>query len=305
MELLRLIGMVSVAAGFAMVTLGYARTAAARRSPLAEIIDDDSWQSHVQNGQPLSARLFGPAKGGLGALGKKLTPGAMLTKMRRHAVLAGIGAGGVESILAIKAVATLTGATILPVTAMASGVTALNKPILLALVGGASGFFLPDLWISRKGRTRQELIRKDLPETIDLMAICVQAGMGLEAAIDLASQTLPGPLGDELYRLLQEIQLGSSRRQALQMLRERTDVNELASFALALIQADATGSPIAEVLQANSARMRMLRRQTAREKAAKLPVKLLFPTLLFIFPALFVVVIGPAGISIFEMFSKA
>ena len=143
-------------------------------------------------------------------------------------------------------------------------------------------------------------IRTELPETIDLMAISVQAGMGLEAAIELASQSLPGPLGDELHRLLQEIQLGSSRREALHQLRNRTEVSELSSFALALIQADAIGSPIADVLQSNSARMRLIRRQVAREKAAKLPVKLLIPMMLFIFPALLIVIIGPAGLSIME-----
>jgi tight adherence protein C len=134
------------------------------------------------------------------------------------------------------------------------------------------------------------------------MAIAVQSGMGLEGSMDLVSRKIPGALGDELHRMLQEIQLGSSRRQALQNLRERTDVDELSTFALALIQADQVGSPIADVLQTYAGEMRMLRRQRAREVAAKLPVKLLFPLLFAIFPALMIVVLGPAAISIFKAF---
>ncbi|MGH2708875.1 MAG: type II secretion system F family protein, partial [Actinomycetota bacterium] len=130
----------------------------------------------------------------------------------------------------------------------------------------------------------------------------VQAGIGLEGSIELVSRKLPGALGDELHRLLQEIQLGASRRQALQALRDRTNVSELSTFALALIQADTVGSPVARVLGAHAAEMRMLRRQRAREKAAKLPVKLLFPLLLTIFPALMIIVIGPAVISIIKVF---
>lgn len=224
-----------------------------------------------------------------------------MTRMRRHAMLAGLGPSGVEAILALKAAATAAGATLLPlaVGVLTGGSGAL---VLWGIVGGAAGFFIPDLLIAKQGTARQLQIKRTLPETIDLMAIAVQAGMGLEAAIELVSQKLPGALGDELYRLLQEVQLGSSRRQALQRLRDRTEVDELSAFALALIQADIIGSPVAEVLQSNANQMRLIRRQDAREMAAKLPVKLLFPMLLFIFPALIVVIIGPAAISILSTF---
>ena len=235
----------------------------------------------------------------MGRLGRWFTPTSQMEKMRRNATLAGIGSGGIEGILATKAIGTLAGAIVVPLVMAGLGVK-FGGVVWFAAVGGAFGFLLPGIWVSRTGRLRQTAIRTELPETIDLMAISVQAGMGLEAAIELASQSLPGPLGDELHRLLQEIQLGSSRREALHQLRNRTDVSELSSFALALIQADAIGSPIAEVLQSNSARMRLIRRQVAREKAAKLPVKLLIPMMLFIFPALLIVIIGPAGLSIME-----
>lgn len=296
MEPMQILSMVSIAAGILISAVGLARLSSATSSPLAEIADEVVDFDALPT-IPLGQRLFGPAKGGLGRLGRRFTPSSRLDKMRRHATLAGMGSGGVESVLAAKAVAAAVGATVVPLVIAAVGLE-FGSVVLFAIVGGGLGFMLPGLWVDRVGRKRQAQIRRDLPETIDLMAISVQAGMGLEAAIELASQSLPGPLGDEMHRLLQEIQLGSSRRQALHQLRDRTEVRELSSFALALIQADAIGSPIAEVLQSNSARMRLIRRQDAREKAAKLPVKLLIPMMLFIFPALFVVVIGPAAISV-------
>ena len=126
--------------------------------------------------------------------------------------------------------------------------------------------------------------------------------MGLEQAIELVARRMPGALGEEFHRMLQEVQLGASRREALAHLRERTEVPELSTFALSLAQADSLGSPLGEVLRVQAAQMRMLRRQRAREIAAKVPVKLLFPLLLFIFPALAIVVIGPAIVTILKAF---
>jgi tight adherence protein C len=127
--------------------------------------------------------------------------------------------------------------------------------------------------------------------------------MGLEAAIDLVVQRLPGALGEELHRMLQELALGVSRREAFANLRDRTEVDELSTFALILTQADALGSPLGSVLRAQAAEMRALRRQRAREQGAKTPVALLFPLLLGIFPALMLVIMGPAVVSIVRAFS--
>jgi len=135
--------------------------------------------------------------------------------------------------------------------------------LLWGIVGAAAGFFAPDIFIARKGKERQAEIRRALPETLDLLAIAVGAGMGLEAAIDLVIQRLPGALCEEFHRLLQELALGVSRREALANLRDRTEVDELSTFALILTQADALGSPLGSVLKAQAAEMRALRRQRA------------------------------------------
>ncbi|HWL35818.1 MAG TPA: type II secretion system F family protein, partial [Frankiaceae bacterium] len=166
------------------------------------------------------------------------------------------------------------------------------------LLGVLLGFTTPDILLSMRADKRQGDIRRALPEALDLMAISVQAGVGLEQAVAIVTERLPGPLGEELSRFLHEIQLGFSRREALVSLRERTACPELATFILALLQADGLGIAIGEVLKTQAAEIRAKRRQLARERAAKAPVRLLFPLIFGILPALFVVILGPAGIQI-------
>ncbi len=287
-----------------MAAIGVGQTLTGRRAvtSASEVLLGEGPGYSEEIDRPFSERLLGPAWGSFRKMGRTLTPSWQMKRMRRNAQLAGMGPGGVEGILALKAAAVAAGATLIPL-AMASLGASFGPVVLWAVLGGAIGFFVPDLWVAKKGSARQEDIRRTLPETIDLMAIAVQAGMGLEGSIELVARKLPGALGEELQRLLQEIQLGSSRRQALQKLRERTEITELSTFAMALIQADTIGSPVAEVLQTHAFEMRLLRRQRARETAAKLPVKLLFPLLLTIFPALMIIVIGPAMVTVIDAFS--
>lgn len=302
--LLLLLSVAAVAGGLGFAAMGVGQAVTGRRAAPAasDVILSDGPGYEQELHRPLSVRLLGPTWNNFRQMGRSVTPGWQLSRMRRHALLAGMGPNGIEGLLAIKAAGVAAGATLLPLAFAALGAE-FGSVVLWAVLGGTAGFFLPDVWIARKGERRQEEIRRDLPETIDLMAIAVQAGMGLEGAIELVSRKLPGPLGEELHRLLQEVQLGASRKQALQKLRDRTEVAELSTFAMALIQADTIGSPIADVLQTHAREMRLVRRQRAREIAAKLPVKLLFPLLLFIFPALMVIVIGPAIVAIVQAFT--
>lgn len=298
-------GLASVAGGLGFVGMGAARLVVAGRSrttpDVLEALWDPRWDGPRDLERPLSARLGGPAADALARMGRAITPRNWLARMRRKTAYAGLGGASVEGLLAAKGVLTLAGAFLLPLGAAAVGVN-IGGVVLWAIIGGCIGFLLPDAWIARRAERRQADIRRTLPETLDLLAISVQAGLGLEGAIELVSRKLPGALGEELQRLLQETQLGTSRREALEKLRSRTDVPELSAFTLALVQADTIGSPIAEVLRSHAAEIRMIRRQRAREAAAKVPVKLLFPLLFGIFPALAIVVIGPAAVSIAQAF---
>lgn len=301
MNTLMIIGMLGVAAGLGLVTVGVGRAVVAARTSgdVTEAILQDAPAPQVEFAQPFVVRLFGPAWELFERIARTVTPRWWLTRMRRNADLAGLGRWGIEGVLAFKGAFAAGGAAlgVLSVVLLGAGV---GGVIVWALLGAVLGFFAPDFLIVRRAGARQSDLRKALPETLDLMAIAVQAGMGLEGAIDLVTRRLPGSLSEEFQRMLREIQLGASRKEALQHLRERTEVSELSTFALALIQSDSLGTPLVDVLRAQSAQMRTLRRQRAREYAAKVPVKLLFPLLVGIFPALAVVIVGPAVLAIIE-----
>ncbi|MEL7209328.1 MAG: type II secretion system F family protein, partial [Actinomycetota bacterium] len=165
----------------------------------------------------------------------------------------------------------------------------------LGAVVGAVG---PSSSLNRAVETRQKAVQKSLPDVLDLLVISVEAGLGFEQAVDRVIENVPGELSDEFARVLGETQAGSSRSDALRSMQERVDTPEVRSFVLAMIQADTFGVSIGRVLRAQADEMRIKRRQLAQEKAQKAPVKMMIPMVLCIFPALFVVVLGPAMINI-------
>lgn len=307
MSLMLLLAPAAIGSGLAAVAVGVAGRAQARQ-PSAAAIRAIVGETFVDTREaelsaPLTQRLLGPAGESMARLARRITPSSMVKRLRRNISLAGMGNFGIEGVLALKVAAGTVFGVGLPMLMGMLG-THLGGIFIWVLLGGSLGFMAPDIVIARKGKERQAEIRKTLPETLDLLAIAVGAGMGLEAAVELVIQRLPGALGDEFHRLLQELSLGVSRRESFGNLRERTEVDELSTFALILAQADALGTPLSVVLRSQAAEMRMLRRQRAREQGAKTPVALLFPLLLGIFPALMLVVMGPAVISVIKAFSS-
>lgn len=174
---------------------------------------------------------------------------------------------------------------------------------LLALTGGAALFFLPDLLLYNLALKRQQETAKGLAEALDLLSVCVQAGQGFDAALAHIARNIEGPIAGEFARVLSEIQIGRSREQAFTAMGERVQLPEVKNFTSALTQADRLGLPIGAVLQEQTATMRRVRRQKADEQAQKVTVKILFPLLLCLFPALFVVIIGPGALNMMKAFS--
>ncbi|HYT26416.1 MAG TPA: type II secretion system F family protein, partial [Actinomycetota bacterium] len=166
------------------------------------------------------------------------------------------------------------------------------------------GYFAPNIVLLNKVQRRQAQIRRALPDSIDLLTISVEAGLGFDAALAHVSRNTTGPLAEEFYRTLQEVQLGRSRGEAMRNLADRSSVPELSTFVLAMVQADVFGISVANVLRIQSREMRKKRRQMAEERAMKVPIKVLFPVLFCIFPALFVVILGPAIMRIAAAFSR-
>lgn len=175
--------------------------------------------------------------------------------------------------------------------------------IALGIFLAALLYFLPDLLIYNAGVKRQQEIELELPNTLDQLLISVEAGLGFEAAMARAGDNGKGAIAQELTRTLQDIQVGRPRQEAYEALAQRSSVQDLRSFVRAVVQADKYGIGIAKVLRTQAKQARVKRRQRAEEKAMKLPVKVLFPLLLCIFPVLFIVLLGPAAIKIVEAFS--
>ena len=166
--------------------------------------------------------------------------------------------------------------------------------IFLAAIAGLVGFMLPDFWLRSRVRQRKAEIKRTLPDALDMLTICVDAGAGLDSAMLKISEKWKNAIATEFGKVVAEIRIGKTRREALQSLVERTDVPEVASFVAVLLQADQFGLSIANVLHNQSEQLRIRRWQRAEEEARKVPIKLLFPLIFFIFPALLVVTIGPA-----------
>ncbi len=225
---------------------------------------------------------------------------------RVHAAITRAGLSGqfrAEEIISLQVLGGLIGG-LLGVLVVATGAISGGMGILAALVLPVCGAQLPKSWLDRKVDERVAAILRDLPDTLDLLAISVEAGMAFEGALNVVCDHFSSPLADEFARTLREMELGLPRREALQNLKKRTEVPELSNFVLTLTQADALGMPIGRALKTAADEMRLRRRQWAREKAAKLPVKILFPLVLFIFPAIFVVLLGPAASDIMDSFNS-
>ena len=248
--------------------------------------------------QPVWVRVVKPFSGKALKGVTRLTPSDYLERKHKKLLFAGLtGTMRAEEFVIAQAAAT----GLLTVGALAYVVVAAPAPrigVMMVVLAPVIGWCLPASWLSRKVTERQQAILKDLPDTLDLLAISVEAGMGFEGALEIVCQHFDSPLSHEFARTLHEMELGLPRRDAFQNLKRRTQVPELSNFVLALLQADALGIPIGRVLKTQAEEMRNKRRQWAREKAAKLPVKMLFPLVLFVFPAIMVVVLGPAAFGI-------
>jgi tight adherence protein C len=252
--------------------------------------------------KPFVERAFAPVVVGLSRLLGRFTPAGYLEKMQQKLMYAGNPSGmDASSLVVIKVVLLITGLFIsFALRGFGEGLTA----FLILVAPPVMGFVLPDVWINRRIEERQAAMLRALPDTLDLLVISVEAGLGFDSALARVVTTVPGPLSEEFFRMLQETRVGVSRRDAMRHLMDRTDLEELRSFLLAMLQAEAFGVAIARVLRVQADEMRIKRRQRAQEKAFAAPVKIVFPLVFCIFPALFVVLLGPAAISISQAFAS-
>lgn len=235
----------------------------------------------------------------LDSLGKKF-PKKSRSRLERKIILAGSPKNlTLDGLISLKLLAIPAALLITILLVISVGVAPAKLPVIL-VAASAGAFFLPDLWLNSLITKRQKEIRRALPDTLDLLTVSIEAGLGFDAALSKVVKNTDTALSTEFYRLLQEIQLGVSRKEAFKNLEARTEVPELNSFILAILQAEVFGISIGKVLRVQSKEMRIKRRQRAEEMAMKAPVKIVFPLLLCIFPALNIVILGPAAIQIYN-----
>ncbi len=251
---------------------------------------------------PLKERALKPFLNGLTGLGRRFTPVGYVDKVRQKFVHMGNpDPVAVDRFLALR-VATVVGAVGVFIAVFIVGLLPFDGNMRLAVGGFLMALLLigPDTVINRKVEDRAKAIQRTLPDVLDLLTISVEAGLGFEQALDRVIHAVPGPLSDEFSRMLGETRAGAARADAMRAMDERCNAPELRSFVLAIIQADSFGVSIGRVLRGQSEEMRIKRRQLAQERAQKAPVKMLIPMVFCIFPALFLVVLGPAMMSIME-----
>ncbi len=279
------------------VSVASRRTAGAsnlkrRTSPLAEVTD----ARELILSQGAGSRLGMPMLRSLGSTLRRVTPAGWVDSLRRRLVLAGkADRFSLERLLVVK-FALAAGGLVVSLMFL-SGLSGAMFIVATAVLT-AIGFFLPDAVVSSQADTRQESIRMELSDTLDQVRMTVDAGLGFEAALGRVARTGDGPLAEELHRTLREIQLGVPRHEALRNLADRTDVQDLNSFVLAVVQSEGYGIPIAKVLRVQSEELRDKRRQAAEERALKIPVLLIFPLAFCVFPVIFIVLLGPAIVRI-------
>jgi len=250
--------------------------------------------------QRLRERAFEPLRETFAKWVLKVNPRTSMEAISLRLLGAGLGRRlSPTGFLAAKGFLAVGGALmgVLVVSATGSGLGLLFMGAL-----GVGGFIAPDYFVSLKAKGRREKIRADLPDALDLLAVSVEAGLGFDGAIAKLTEHMEGPLAEEFGLTLGEMRIGESRADALKRMSERVDAPELSSFTRAIIQADQLGTSLGRILRVQAADTRMRRQAAAEERAMKAPIKMLFPTVLFIFPAMFLIILGPAFLNLDKIF---
>src|SRR5215210_5227131 len=252
--------------------------------------------------KPFGERVVAPLRATALRIGRRFTGADSGDRIRHKLDLAGNPPGWtVDRVVGGKVVGLVVGLLAAFAFSLLIG-PALSLRILMLAGGAVVGYFAPSLFLYQKAYDRSNQLARELPDAIDLLTISVESGLGFDAALQQVARNTDGPLADEFSRVLREMQIGSGRGEAMRALSERTNVVELRSFVSSMVQADAFGIPIANVLRVQSSEMRVKRRQRAEEKAQQVPVKMTIPLIFCILPCLFIAVMGPAAIHIMKNF---
>ena len=245
-------------------------------------------------------RVVAPASESLASFVLRLNPRVTVETVRVRLLAAGL-ADRLTPTAFLAAKGAMAGAALL-FGALVGFPASAGLGFMLALGGAVVGFFVPDFLLGARARARREKIRAELPDSLDLLAVSVEAGLGFDGAIVKLTEHMDGALTEEFSLALGEMRIGESRQEALKKMAERVDTPEVSTFTRAIVQADQLGISLGRILRVQAADTRLRRQAAAEEKAMKAPIKMLFPLVLFIFPAMFLVILGPALMNLSKLF---
>lgn len=270
-----------------------ARASAAQLAAFQSAASGDPNLRDLEMDRSLMERVFKPFLRQLHKMGKALTPKRTIEQIQQNLIMAGLPGGlTVTDFLGLRFFAGVVMGGL--VMFIISGRYSFSIALAAGLSAFLLGLYMPNLWLKSRVSRRQKRIALELPDALDMMSICVEAGLGFEAAMQKVAAHSDGELAVELRRVISEIRVGVRRTEALRHMVMRTGVPDVASFVAVLVQADKLGVAIRDVLNTQAEQMRIRRRQRAEEAARKAPLKMLFPLIVFIFPSLFIVLLGPA-----------
>lgn len=253
--------------------------------------------------EPFTARVLGPIWTGIYEQFKRLTPAERGYQIRLRMIQAGVTADPARFLGWQVLLACGLGLFFLVLSLVLLRNGKVVQAVVLPMVGLLLGWRLPHFWLGRRTKERQAGLTRMLPDVMDVLSVSVEAGLGFDGAMQKVSEKFPEPIASEFGAYLAAIRLGTPRAEALRALADRSGLPELHTFVAAMIQADQLGVSIGRVLKGQSESLRQARRQRAEEKAMQLPLKLLFPLIMFIFPTLFLVVLGPVAIQLIQLFT--
>jgi len=287
---------------FAAVSVSGENRGVSRSIEVLEAMTGAPQELKAELDRPFGERVLEPLYGRAQALGRRITGADQIERIRGALDRAGNPPGWtVDRVASGKVLGVVAGFIFSVLFCLMVGS---SLAITIVVVAGATifGFFAPNIYLHNTADKRDTLMQKGLADALDLLTISVEAGLGFDAALQQVARNTDGPLAAEFSRVLQEMQIGRGRSDAMRALGERTSLPDIRSFVGAMVQADSFGIPVAQVLRVQSTEIRVKRRQRAEEKAAQVPVKIMIPVILFILPCLLIVVMGPAVISVMDSF---
>lgn len=310
-----IVGVVLIGGAVTLVIVG-SRTAAQREEEndpllarLAEFTErgEEVSLEKLELSRPFSERVLVPVLRKIGEISARFTPQKVLLDTNKKLEMAG-NPGRIDATTFMAAqliVPVIFDVFIFMISTIAPDPWPLGRLLLVLLVLGVVGFFFPQLWLTSRIQSRQHEIRKAMPDALDLLTICVEAGLSFDSAMQKVSEKWENQLSLAFARAIREVQLGKMRREALRDMSDRLGISEMTSFTAAIIQSEQLGVSMAKVLRIQSEQMRMKRRQRAEEEAHKAPVKMIFPMGLLIFPSILIILMTPALIQIMDTFGGA